>query len=612
MLAICFSKCFFRFSFLLLLIVPVAARAQDPLPILFSELEKNFDPKLKVRILHEIGDYYVNVSYQMEEAEKYLQEAVKIAELSESTELKRFAYTRYLSTPEIGQFPEKTMSVISKLKALAEVMNDKEAMFECWKVIGKSCKDNDLPCGDEYADKALIIAANTSSRVQMMEANILKAMVACSENQWHLAFNFFAEAELQVPYLDVAPNTITLQWLYREMAHFFKQLGDMEQAKSYHQKLMELMQMSSSVDSVALAFQELISLEYSYRRDPTFPVIPALDGILQFAVENDLGRLKHFTLSFYRTYLIEREDLSGFRHLFLDKAPNALKDLRKNSEYHFHSIQAFLMESEGKVDSARVQWGLALNALETDPNSYLQAHGEFRMAQFYLRNKERAQATKHLENAFQIAGTFADIGHSETLRKQISHYLKNTYESMGDFESALKYGNLYHEYDHLSQQRLDKNLIVRLGVHERELDARIQEIKDHEKKLKYNLQYWIILILVFALFLVLIIASSMRVPKWVIQMIAFFSILAMVEFILILLDKQVMYVTQGAPLGKFFFKVGILTFLYPLHHLIEHKVTDYMLKHQLFGKPSWKDFKKSLGHLWPWLRDDEEPKGEGH
>jgi hypothetical protein len=115
-----------------------------------------------------------------------------------------------------------------------------------------------------------------------------------------------------------------------------------------------------------------------------------------------------------------------------------------------------------------------------------------------------------------------------------------------------------------------------------------------------------ILILVVIMLGILIIGSSMKAPPWIIKLLGFFAILALVEFTVLYLDNQFKVIHDGQPLFKFFIKVGLFTFIYPLHHIVEHKVTDYMLHHRPIGKFSWNNVKAFLSHMWPWLADDEE------
>ncbi len=129
----------------------------------------------------------------------------------------------------------------------------------------------------------------------------------------------------------------------------------------------------------------------------------------------------------------------------------------------------------------------------------------------------------------------------------------------------------------------------------------IAEKKAAEKKRKHNMQYAIIIVAIMSSFLILILVSSMKVPEWLIDLLGFFSILFLFEFITILLDHEIHHLTHGEPLKIFICKIAILTLLFPLHHFIESSVTDYMKKNKLIGRVTWLSFKKGLAKIWPWL-----------
>ena len=563
-------------------------------------------PESKVDALHQWALYEIEHSYKLEVASGLLMRAISTAELEGNSRLTVDAYLYFLRAPEIAASSAESPAVIQKLSKLAEVLDDDDQRFEAWKALCLACDARGLACAEEYAEKAVLSATRSKILVHEVEADILKGLIFCNNNYWELAYSFFSNAAIRLLDLSPADRLVTERWLFNEMAHFFKSIGDPEMSAKYNLDARKALIAIDPSDSLALAFNTLNHIEFKYLGDHSYPVNAGVEELLDFADRHQLERLKHYTLSFYRTCLIEREDLEGIRSLFMIKQPKALPELEQRSRFHYHSILAYIEEARADIPAADVQWQQAMSLTKEEDNVYQQLHAALRYAQFLVRNDREGPAATVLETALETLNQLSDESLTETFRRDASRVLLGIYSRSGQTEKALKYAMMHHEYDIKTQQRLDKSLIIKQGAHEHEMNQRIAEIKEYEKKRKHNLQYWIILILVFALFLALVIASSLRVPKWVIQVTAFFSILAMVEFVLILLDKQVMAITGGQPLGKFFIKVGILTFLYPLHHLIEHQVTEYMLRNKLLGKPRWTDFKKALGRLWPWMRDEDE------
>ena len=89
-------------------------------------------------------------------------------------------------------------------------------------------------------------------------------------------------------------------------------------------------------------------------------------------------------------------------------------------------------------------------------------------------------------------------------------------------------------------------------------------------------------------------------------MLGFFNILLLFEFAILIIDSKLHHWSHGNPLPMFAAKVAILSFLFPLHHYVEHLVVKYMLEHNLIRRPSKKSIRQFLNKLWPWLDDDKE------
>ena len=131
-----------------------------------------------------------------------------------------------------------------------------------------------------------------------------------------------------------------------------------------------------------------------------------------------------------------------------------------------------------------------------------------------------------------------------------------------------------------------------------------QEQEKVKTKKKYNVQYLIITLCITILMIIFIGVSHLKVPVWVVKGSGFLGILMFFEFIILILDHEIHHMTHGAPLWIFVIKVAILFVLFPLHHIIEHALINYMLKNQLLKKPTKGSIKKIAQKLWPWMSEN--------
>ena len=173
-----------------------------------------------------------------------------------------------------------------------------------------------------------------------------------------------------------------------------------------------------------------------------------------------------------------------------------------------------------------------------------------------------------------------------------------------DYTNAYNYAKLSDSLRMAQFNVQHRNNIAEIRVRGEEERARvIAQRKSEEKKKKFQRQYFFIVILVLLGILVLVVLSSMAVPEWLIEMIAFFSVLSVFEFIVLLMDAPIKEFTKGEPLKNFAIKMAIFSVLFPLHHLIESTVTSYLKKNKMLISARSFSFKRALGILWPWLRE---------
>lgn len=536
-------------------------------------------------------------------SDSLLQRAILIAEESGSTAFKRQAYQNYLQHCIFGQRGEKIDLVIEKLDQLLDKTGNTSEKLDALETLCLACENSGADCGMLYADKFMLLAGNQNLRDQI-RANMLKGICLSNNKEWALAYSFLSKAELLVLELK-DPLDPVVDRLYSTLADFYYSIKEYDLSMQYLKKEAKLRVQNAAFSELDKKYLEMEILVLNSQQDPKFPARKKTLELIDYANKHQLAEFRDELLTFYRRHLINNEDFDGLHEIYAERMPEELENIGKQSPYLQITIRAYLAESEKELGSAESYWRQALNTLAQSEHVEKRGFAHYRFGQFYLRNNMTNQAIAELEQAMDLSEKFEYQPFKEEFDQKVSALLMKAYERQGNYEASKKYTDIYHVNQDRIKERFDKDLIIQYGIQQRLIEDRKEELKSYEKKNKHRLQYWMIFIIVIIMLLVMIAVSSMTVPEWLIQMMAFFSILAMTEFVLLLIDKQVYPFTRGEPIRKFIVKVAILTILFPLHHLIEHKVTEYMLNNNIIGKPKWSKIKKALSHLWPWLSEEK-------
>jgi hypothetical protein len=186
-----------------------------------------------------------------------------------------------------------------------------------------------------------------------------------------------------------------------------------------------------------------------------------------------------------------------------------------------------------------------------------------------------------------------------TLQKQTSNWsgmaetskaLMALFESKNDFKKAYAYGRLYEQYNSVYTDQSRKNDIELITLeNDRKEKARLEEQALDAKRRSYNLQYLVIGIFIFTLFIILSLLGFYKVSISAIRMVGFFSFISFFEFITLLSKKWMTQYTHGTPWQDFLFLIGLAFVLLPLHHRVEHWVIMYLTRRQLIRTSASED-----------------------
>ena len=158
-----------------------------------------------------------------------------------------------------------------------------------------------------------------------------------------------------------------------------------------------------------------------------------------------------------------------------------------------------------------------------------------------------------------------------------SHALKTLYDQQANYQQAYFYNKLFDEYTkEINEQARQDDLALMMMDNDRKEKQRKENELLQQKNQYYNMQYSLIAILIFSLFIGLAMMGLYKVSQRTVRALGFFSFLLLFEYITLLSKKWVTIYTGGTPWQDFLFMIVLALVMLPLHHWLEHQVIDYL------------------------------------
>ena len=550
----CFNmKCFDSLSFLAI-----------------GKAEETYDDALKLNAIIEYLNS-IGLEYKHEALEDYIHEAEKIAAKLDNDNLKL-----------------KTWLAISNAY-LHSYNQQSENQYE--KAKDYSTKCNGILNIDNYQDQILVDISLGNSY------SSLKNKID--------AFEYYMISKLKIESLE--NNQIYYENLLLEALYiFYRSIYEIEKSENCKLELIEKLDTTKNDYETKLKWHEFDLNYLKLYTDENLNIEKDIIEPLSYAEKTHNVRLKDFLLSLYKTYLLRKEDYKDFYSAFNGPYKDFIKSGKKKSresEISYYHDLGYFNQHLGNIDSVIYYFNIAGNKAELLNKPHRSANHYYRYGDLLLKNNLTTEATDNYKRGLAIASK----AEFTTYEKIISKKLYELSKEIGDYKLAIEYleqNNKASKSEDLPNIKLE---IVQITVkYDEKIQSQHLDNERQNQRQKQNFQYILIVISVTITILLLVLVSSLTVPKWVIKMLGFFNILLLFEFVILIIDSKLHYWTHGNPLPMFVTKVAILSFLFPLHHYVEHVVVKYMLEHNLIRRPSKKSIRQFCSKLWPWLDSDKE------
>lgn len=367
-------------------------------------------------------------------------------------------------------------------------------------------------------------------------------------------------------------NETLLPLVYHAMANLYNKLGQKEVAKKYiHQSLA----INKNTNNITGQINDIIFLaklnNYTAGKDYLQEAVMLADSSHNVAlkIESEKILFSHMLLEEKPAYMLSYlETNPELKNVFINTGPDYIN-------WMFGEIYLY---GGQQPDSALYYFKKAEASFSTgyDLNTRKNFYSEY--AYCYQLLKNTPLAITYYQKLFELSKAASDL---RSLQR-CTNELKNLYQEQGDYKQAFSFSIMYDHYkdsvDLLGRER-DFALLEIENVAKQE--QREADLAKEKLRRKYNLQYMLITIIVATAFVLMIMIGMFKVSAVTIRLMGFLSLIFFFEFMILILDNWIHHITHGEPWKVWLIKIGIISFLLPVHHFLEHKLIQYLLSRHL-------------------------------
>lgn len=509
---------------------------------------------------------------------------------------------RILESIEYGDYKELDFKeMVIKVEDLT-LKKDNSSNFNTWLTITKAASRMFNPeIANKFALKCFSEATLGKSIADKVEAYLAMGKSLRLNGQYLESYQNYLHAKTQVEMVEPQKYRTELKKsCYNHLFWFFDELRDFDEATDYKYKHILLIMEEEPVDSMELMWAKLDMIKISIRAKKFKELTTKFDELLGYAERVHHKKLHDYTMSIYRTFLIETNDSEGFYKLYFEKYPEELADMKWDDPVSYFRINAHIAEYQQDFKLAQSYYQEAMNHQMNSDNYIYKSNLFRRYGQFLLKNEKNEEALAAFQLSFDEASKYPYLD----FMVEASYYIDSLSLKSGDIDVAYQYSKIHNELLKKQSERAedDEFMLMNLRNEQKRMEL-LQEQEAIKQKKQHDLQYLLITALICFLMIIFVVASQMKVPLWVVKGSGFVGILMIFEFIILILDYEIHHLTHGAPFWIFVIKVMILFVLFPLHHLVEKAVIKYMLEKKMVLKPQKGSLKNILHTIWPWMKE---------
>ena len=368
---------------------------------------------------------------------------------------------------------------------------------------------------------------------------------------------------------EISKEKYFLNTIQRRVGDFYFKVGQVEKAKDYYIKGLELSKkLKDSAVEVGI-YTNLISL-YCSEKD----FVSAREYLKILKKQGKASNFYNQYAVSAESSIIAQEDIKKLPQ-FVRQNKELFADYEKYGMLpELYRLNGMIFTIEKKNDSAL--YYLMLSKKGINPNNLTSVLGWNSSFAYYLeQNKKYMEAAKYFDENVLLAKRMQSL----TYEKQCYEYLDSMYIKAGNKQKEVANKLLLFTIkDSLNKQQKANDLLgVEIDIENKRNEREAAEAQVKKEK-RNNLQYMGISGAIIFLFILLAALGKFKVKPWFIKALGFLSFILLFEFIILLIDHQIHELTHGEPLPILLIKIVIIGFLLPFHHWLEHKVISYLVK----------------------------------
>ncbi len=544
---------------------------------LWQDYHKAKNDSIRIEVLGRLAFFYSDYLDDDKTADSISEMGVDLAGRSYKPELLLLAYNNYNESNDPDINYQKSLQYAQKACQLSGAENNPAFEWRSYRnLVNVYLSGYQYDKAQETADRVLAIAGTMDNNIMIAESYLLVGKSLEEKNQKIEAFRAYLNAVYLAEKMENNPLLIKC---YSCLSEFYRSNKMSDKAIFYKLKQGDLIRSVSPVDSTALMWTlcDLQGIEVNGNTELNEKNVQYLLG---YAFRNKAERLKNFEFALYRTYLVATDRIDQLYDLYHRKYPGEYVKLARENPALFCRIQALFKEKENQLDSAYFYAVEAEKLLQTEPNKLLQSRFYNRFGFFLVQHDRKKEALEKFSKSFELAKEASYFDYMLDASRQI----ESIYAGMGDYKNAYAYSLQNQMLADSITNMSKKDEVVMMEINhearQRELYAEMQKQKILRR---HNIQYTAIPVIIVAVFFLMMIIGSFKVPEWSLRIMGFFSFIFLFEFVVLVADHWIFEVTQGEPWKILLIKIGLIAILLPMHEWLEKKLIEYLLKHKLLN-----------------------------
>ena len=514
----------------------------------------------------------------VEEAEKYGKELIKLAEKSRDRKQMVRAYIsnglRCASVAGAKDYTGRAMEYYEKAKKMAA--ENKLYSYEVSVLLKQAQLQLLIPDKEKasaYVDKAVSVSSNIKDDSVQVQIKLSSGDIHIAKNEKIEALRSYLSA---LRLAEKIKNVMLQRNSYLKLSGFYSSIEDYDKAIDYFTLAIKKLDESKVANKIYQKVVDINSVGGLYAQKKDYGLALAhFEEALKLADSLNYEPVKiNIYLSLLNVYIDMKEPHKSME--FIESAAGTkVKKFFANFGMTPMMDQAYaiIFSEMGQLDSAGKYFDRSAPFYENNPNLSMQIYSFMNQGTYYKRKGEYQKA---IDLLLKVNGLAEKTGNLEA-SMDVNKNLDTLYSKIGNYEKSKFYAAAYYLYkDSIQTINKEKELTQVEAQDEQARQLKIEEEAAEKKRQRNNIQYLAITIGIVTLFLLMIIFGMFRVSAGTIKMIGFFAFLMFFEFIFLIFKKNIYGFTHGEPWKDLLFMIGLAAILLPLHHWLEHKVLHYL------------------------------------